>query len=157
MPEAPMTIAETCAPDTDRPLDSGRLYGRAAELAYIRDVIDGARASRSGVLVLRGEAGTGKSALLEYARDAAGGICVLSGSGVESEAQLPFAALHQLLRPVLPLIAKLPTIQARALCGALGLARAAGEHRFVVSVAVLSLLAEVAEQSPVLCLVDDAP
>src|SRR5919202_3913795 len=149
-------IAERGASEAERPPDVDRLYGRDAELARIGAVLDGARASRSGALVLRGEAGAGKSALLAQARSAAGDMRVLASSGVQSEAQLPFAALHQLLRPVLPAIEALPEIQARALRGALGLARAAAEHRFVVSIAVLSLLAEAAEERPVLCLIDDA-
>jgi DNA-binding CsgD family transcriptional regulator len=150
----PMT-AETCAPDTDRPSEAHRLFGREREVAHIGEVLDGSRASRSGVLVLRGEAGTGKSALLAHAREAGADMCLLAGGGVESEAQLPFAALHQLLRPVIHAIPALPAIQAKALRGALGMGPA-GEHRFVVSVAVLSLIAEAAEHGPVLCLVDDA-
>jgi AAA ATPase domain len=80
-----------------------------------------ARRSRSGVLVVRGEAGVGKSALLGHAAERADGMAVLRASGVESEAELPFAALHQLLRPVLGLAGRLPAPQAAALAGALGL------------------------------------
>ncbi len=83
-------------------------------------------------------------------------MCVLSGAGVESEAELPFAALHQLVRPVLRHVDDLPEPQAAALRGALGLAAAACDDRFLVSLAVLSLLAEAAESRPLLCLVDDA-
>ena len=81
---------------------------------------------------------------------------VLSGAGVESEAQLPFAALHQIVRPVLGHVESLPQPQADALRGALGLAAGGSEDRFLVSLAVLSLLAEAAEDQPLLCLVDDA-
>ena len=84
------------------------LYGREAERSLIGGLLDGARESRSGVLVLVGEPGLGKSALLEDARERATGMQVLSSRGVESEAQLPFAALHQLLRPVLPGVEELP-------------------------------------------------
>ena len=77
------------------------LYGRDPERSRIGELLDGARASRSAVLVISGEPGVGKSALLEDARDQAGDMRVLSGAGVESEAQLPFAALHQIVRPVL--------------------------------------------------------
>jgi DNA-binding CsgD family transcriptional regulator len=132
------------------------LYGRDAERGLIGELLDGARESRSGVLVLRGESGVGKSALLEEAREQAADMRVLSSRGVESEAQLPFAALHQLLRPVLRSMDKLPEPQARALRRALGLEEGGGDDRFLVSVAVLSVLAEAAERRPLLCLVDDA-
>ena len=107
-------------------------------------------------MVIFGEPGVGKSALLEDARDQAGDMRVLSGAGVESEAQLPFAALHQIVRPVLEHIESLPQPQAAALKGALGLAAEGSDDRFLVSLAVLSLLAEAAEERPLLCLVDDA-
>ena len=132
------------------------LCGRDAERARIGELLDGARASRSAVLVVSGEPGVGKSALLEDARGRAGDMCVLSGAGVESEAQLPFAALQQILRPALGHLERLPQPQAAALGGALGLAAGGGEDRFLISLAVLSLLAEAAECQPVLCLVDDA-
>jgi predicted ATPase len=132
------------------------LYGRDAERSIIGGLLEGARESRSGVLVIRGEAGVGKSALLEDARERAPGMQVLACVGVESESALPFAALHQLLRPVLRHLQKVPRPQADALRGALGLAAARGDDRFLVSLAVLSLLAEAAEQRPLLCLVDDA-
>jgi DNA-binding CsgD family transcriptional regulator len=108
------------------------------------------------VLVIRGEAGAGKSALLEDARERAFGMQVLSGGGIESEAQLPFAALQQLVRPILGCVETLPEPQAGALRGALGLESGGGDDRFLVSLAVLSLLAEAAERRPLLCLVDDA-
>jgi DNA-binding NarL/FixJ family response regulator len=132
------------------------LYGREAERSLIGELLDGARESRSGVLVLVGEPGLGKSALLDDARERATDMRVLSSRGVESEAQLPFAALHQLLRPALRSVDKLPEPQARALRRALGLEGGGGDDRFLVSVAVLSLLAEAAERRPLLCLVDDA-
>jgi DNA-binding CsgD family transcriptional regulator len=132
------------------------IYGRDLERSRIGALLDGARESRSAVLVLVGEAGVGKSALLDDAREQAEGLRVLSGSGVESEAHLPFAALHQVVRPVLGLVDRLPQPQAAALRGALGLAEAGGDDRFLISLATLSLLAEAAEQQPVLCVVDDA-
>jgi DNA-binding CsgD family transcriptional regulator len=132
------------------------LYGRDPERSRIGELLDNARASRSGVLVISGEPGVGKSALLENARDQAGDMRVLSGAGVESEAQLPFAALHQIVRPVLGHVESLPQPQATALRGALGLAAGGSKDRFLVSLAVLSLLAEAAEDQPLLCLVDDA-
>jgi hypothetical protein len=101
------------------------------------------------------EAGIGKSALLADARDRAADMHVLNARGVESESELPFAALHQLLRPALSLVEQLPGPQAAALNGALGLADRAGEDRFLISAACLTLLSELAERRPVLCLVDD--
>jgi predicted ATPase len=84
------------------------LYGRRAECDALERLLADARRSRSGVLVVRGEAGTGKSALLDHAAGQATGMRVLRAAGVESEAELPFAALHQLLRPVLGLAGRLP-------------------------------------------------
>ena len=97
------------------------LYGRRAECDALERLLADARRSRSGVLVVRGEAGVGKSALLDHAAGRAEGMTVLRAAGVESEAELPFAALHQLLRPVLGLAGRLPGHQAAALAGALGL------------------------------------
>jgi DNA-binding NarL/FixJ family response regulator len=131
------------------------LVGRDAERARIGALLDGARRSRSGVLVVRGEAGVGKSALLEDAREQAHDTRVLRSRGVESEAHLPFAAVHQLVRPVLHHLDELPAPQAAALRGALGLETGGGDERFLVSLAVLSLLADAAEHRPLLCLIDD--
>src|SRR5215218_10094577 len=97
------------------------LYGRRAECDALDRLLADARRSRSGVLVVRGEAGVGKSALLDHAAGQAKEMTVLRAAGVESEADLPFAALHQLLRPVLGLAGRLPGHQAAALAGALGL------------------------------------
>jgi len=145
------------------------LYGRHQESAAIGRMLQAVREGRSGVMVLRGEAGVGKSALLawaaERAGDVPGGMTVLRAAGVESEVQLPFAALHQLLRPLLPGgLGRLPAPQAAALHAAFGLAAAPGGDlggdrsgdRFLVSVGVLSLLADAAEQRPLVCLLDDA-
>ena len=96
------------------------LHGRSAETARIDELLAAARDGRSGALVIRGEAGVGKTALLDYA--AAAGMRVLRGTGIESEAELPFAALQLLLRPGLGLLDLLPPPQARALRGAFGLA-----------------------------------
>jgi DNA-binding CsgD family transcriptional regulator len=132
------------------------LYGRDPEQSRIGALLDAARNSRSGALVLRGEPGIGKTALLEDARARALGMHVLAARGVESESELPFAALHQLLRPALGNIDQLPVAQANALRGALGLSDGSGQQRFLVSAGSLSLLSELAEGQPVLCLVDDA-
>ena len=132
------------------------LHGRADECATITDLLEGVRASRSGVLVLRGEPGVGKSALLDFAAQQAGDTPVLRASGVEAEVRLPFATLHQLLYPVLDRVDSLPAAQASALRAALGLASGGGADRFLVAVATLTLLAEVAADAGLLCLVDDA-
>ncbi|SCL63884.1 regulatory protein, luxR family [Micromonospora citrea] len=132
------------------------LHGRAEEQAEIERLLAAARAGRSGALVVRGPAGIGKSALLDHAAEAAEGMRVLRGVGVESEATLPYAALHLLLRAGLERIHALPDAQASALNGALGLGDVAPESRFLVGLATLSLLAELAGDGALLCLVDDA-
>src|SRR5262245_5870045 len=132
------------------------LFGRDAERAEIWALLEAARTSRSGVLVLRGEAGIGKSALLEDARDRAADMHVLVARGVESESELPFAVLHQLLRPALSHVERLPGPQAAALQSALGLADGDAHERFLVFAAALTLLSELAERRPVLCVIDDA-
>jgi DNA-binding CsgD family transcriptional regulator len=132
------------------------LYGREGERAAIDGLLAGARRSKSAALVVRGEAGIGKSALLEDARERATDMQILTARGVESESELPFAALHQLLRPALDELNALPRPQAAALRAALGLGDGAGQERFLVFAAALSLLSELAERSPVLCLIDDA-
>ena len=132
------------------------LFGRDAERALVGALLDAARDSRSGALALRGEAGVGKTVLLEDARTSARDMHVLSARGVESESELPFAALHQLLRPALRLLDRLPGPQAIALRSALGLADGGAQERFLIYSGCLSLLSELAEERPVLCLVDDA-
>jgi DNA-binding CsgD family transcriptional regulator len=132
------------------------VIGREGERALIERLLAGARTGRSGVLVLHGEPGVGKSALLGYAVELAGGFRVLEATGVETEVDLAFAGLDQLVRPVLPLAESLPELQADALLGALGLADRVSSDRFLVAAATLSLLSEAAEDGPVLCVVDDA-
>ncbi|MCP2351500.1 AAA family ATPase [Nonomuraea roseoviolacea] len=131
------------------------LVGREREQAEIAALIARAAAGRSGSLILRGEPGIGKSALLDHAARTAPGLRPLRGTGIETEAELPFAALHLLLRPALDRIDRLPAPQARALEGAFGRA-AAPEDRFLIGLAALSLLTELAEDGPLLCLIDDA-
>ena len=132
------------------------LLGRESECAAIDGLLEAARGSRSGVLVLRGEAGIGKTALLQHALARADGMRVLTGAGVEAESELPFAGLHQLLWPVLDRAGELPDVQTAALRGAFGLSAERVEDRFLVSVAVLSLLTAAADEQPLLCVVDDA-
>jgi DNA-binding NarL/FixJ family response regulator len=131
------------------------LVGRSAEAAELDRLLAAARGGRSGALVLRGEPGVGKSTLLQLARDRAGDMLVLHGTGVESEADLAFAALYQIVRPLLGRLDRLPPPQAAALGGAFGLDAATTGDRFLTSVALLGLLADAAEEQPVLVLVDD--
>ena len=132
------------------------LLGRDREREAIDRLLSDARASRSGALVLRGEPGIGKSALLEHAVERADGMRVLSASGIEAESELPFAGLHQLLWPVLERAADLPEMQRAALEGAFGLSADAVPDRFMISLAVLALLTAVGDDEPLLCVVDDA-
>jgi len=132
------------------------LHGRAAECALLDELLAGVRAGAGGAVVLRGDPGIGKTALLDYAQERAGGLAVLRATGLEAESELPFATLHQLLRPVLGVLGALPEPQAQALRAALGLAPASGHDRFLVSSAVLSVLAEATAERGLVCLIDDA-
>ena len=132
------------------------LHGRGHECDAIDALLVEARRSRSGCLVIRGEPGVGKTALLGYAVQRARDLRVLSTVGVPAEYGLPFASLHQLLRPVLDRLDAVPRAQADALRSALGLLPAGEPNRFLIALAVLGLLSEVAERQPVLCTVDDA-
>ncbi|WFE67642.1 LuxR family transcriptional regulator [Micromonospora sp. WMMD714] len=133
----------------------GSLVGREAERTVLDELVRGARSGRGGALVVRGEAGIGKSMLLEYARDAACDARVIRASGVEFERELPFSALHQLCVPVLDHLADLPARHADALRVAFGL-QAGTPDLFHIGVATLGLLAAAARVRPLLCLVDDA-
>jgi DNA-binding CsgD family transcriptional regulator len=133
------------------------LVGRADECAALAALLDAAREGRGSARVLRGEAGVGKSALLAEAGAIADDVTVLRARGVESEAELAFAGLHQLLRPLLGGVEALPAPQAAALRSAFALSDEPGGERFPVSLAALSLLSEAAAERPVLCLVDDLP
>jgi DNA-binding CsgD family transcriptional regulator len=132
------------------------LLGRAAECEHIERLVAQARDGKSGVLVLRGEPGIGKTALLEHAAAAAGGATVLRVRGVESEVEVAFAGLHELLRGVLGELGRLPGPQRAALEAALGLAPAATGEPHLVGAATLGLLAALAEERPVVVLADDA-
>ena len=131
------------------------LYGRAGEQADIERLLAEARTGQSGALVIRGQAGIGKSALLTMPPGERN-MRVLRGVGIESEAELPFAALHLLLRTGLDRIHALPDVQATALNGALGLGDIAPEADFLVGLATLSLLSELAGDGALFCLIDDA-
>ncbi|WP_406091435.1 AAA family ATPase [Kitasatospora purpeofusca] len=133
------------------------LYGRERERAAVDALLDGARGGRSGVLLLRGEPGIGKTAVLEYAVAAAGdGFRVVRATGVEYEAELPFAGLSLLLATGLDRLDALPGPQRRSLEGAFGLGEApGGTDRLLAGLATLGLLAELASEQPLLCVVDD--
>jgi DNA-binding CsgD family transcriptional regulator len=132
------------------------LLGRLPERAALSQLLDAARAGRSGVLVMRGEPGIGKTALLEHAIESAAGLRVARVAGVESEMELAFAALQQLCAPMLDKLEGLPDPQREALGIAFGLKTGTAPDRFLVGLAALSLLSEVAEQQPTLCVIDDA-
>jgi DNA-binding CsgD family transcriptional regulator len=142
----------------DSELEAGGagLVGRGPECGVIDRLLDGASQGESGSLVLRGEVGVGKTALLGYAADRAAELTVLRVAGVELESDLAFAGLHSLVQPIIGKLPELPGPQRAALEAALGLGPAEGSDRFLVSAAVLSLLAAAAEDGPVLCIVDDA-
>jgi DNA-binding CsgD family transcriptional regulator len=131
------------------------LVGRTAEQRRVGQVLDTARAGRAAVLAVVGEAGQGKSSLLEDACSRAHGMTVLRARGVASETHVPFAGLFELLRPVLGRLDRLPGPQALALEGALALRPARPQDRFAVGAATLGLLAAAAEDAPLLVLVDD--
>jgi DNA-binding CsgD family transcriptional regulator len=132
------------------------LAGRGAESARLDRLLADARAGQSAVLVLRGEPGIGKTALLGYVAERAAGLQVVRAAGAESEMELPFASLHQLCGPMLAGLGRLPPPQRDALGTAFGLSSGAQPDRFLIGLAVLSLLSDTAEERPLLCLVDDA-
>ena len=132
------------------------LLGRASERELLDQLLANVRQGESAVLVVRGEAGIGKTALLRYAARQASGFRVATIGGVEAEMELPFAGVHQLCAPMLARLSDLPEPQQSALSVALGLSSGDPPDRFLVGLAVLSLLSSVAEERPLLCLVDDA-
>ena len=142
---------------TGRDTPAPALLGRERECARIDELLGDATAGTSGVLVIRGEAGIGKTALLDRAEVGAADWQVLRTAGHETESSLSFAGLHGLLRPLGGLLDELAEHQAAALAGALGLAEPPiAADRFAIAAATLSLLALAAERRPVLCLIDDA-
>jgi hypothetical protein len=131
------------------------LRGRRRECEALDRVLAAARAGQSSVVVLRGEAGVGKTALLEYAGDRASGFRVARAAGVESEMELAFAGLQQLCAPMLDRLEHLPRPQRDALRLAFALSDGPPPDRFLVALAVLSLLSDAAEEQPLVCLLDD--
>ncbi len=137
---------------------SGRLlslYGRRLECAVLDELLEQVRRGRGTVLVLRGEAGVGKTALLEYVAGRARGCRLARVAGVRSEMELAFAGLHQLCAPMLSRAERLPVPQREALRTAFGLAGGPPPDRFLVGLAVLSLVSEVAAERPLVCVIDD--
>jgi DNA-binding CsgD family transcriptional regulator len=135
---------------------AGALVGREREVAAIDRLLAASAAGEGSSLVLRGEAGTGKTALLTHAAVRGDGRRVLRTTGVEVESDLAFGGLYGLLRPIVGKLGELPEMQAAALSGALGLAPSPGSDRLLISAGTLSLLAAAADDGPLLCLVDDA-
>src|SRR4051794_40053040 len=132
------------------------LIGRSAECVQLDRLLARSQAGESAVLVLRGAAGAGKSALLDYVAEQDGSPRVVRAVGVESEMELPFAGLHQLCASLLEGLERLPEPQRDALETAFGLSHGRQPDRFLISLATLSLLSEAAEAQPLVCLVDDA-
>ena len=142
-----------------RALGPGRqtsLRGRASECALLDGLIGDIRQGESRSLVLRGEAGIGKTALLEYLNASASDLTVVRAVGVESDMELAYAGLHQLCAPLLDRLERLPTPQRDALAVVFGLSAGAAPDRFLVGLGVLSLFSDVGEERPLLCVVDDA-
>jgi DNA-binding CsgD family transcriptional regulator len=138
-----------------RPPGHAVLLARELQRGQIDRVLETARQGRSAALVLQGEAGTGKTTLLDYAVESGKDFQIVRLLGIESEAELGFAALHELLLPFLAGLRSLPAPQRDALSGALGLRRADSPDRFLLALAALTMLAGVATERPLLCVVDD--
>ena len=132
------------------------LVGRRSECAVLDRLLRVVRSGRSSVLILRGEPGIGKTALLAYLLGRASGFRIARATGVQPEMELAFAGLHQLCVPLLDRLDRLPTPQRDALATAFGLRAGAAPNRFLVGLAALSLLSEAAEAQPLICVVDDA-
>jgi DNA-binding CsgD family transcriptional regulator len=132
------------------------LLGRVAECAQVDRLLAAARAGTSGALLIRGDPGVGKTALLRYAAEHAEDMTVLTARGVEAEADVPFCGLLELFRPILRCLERIAAPQALALRSALALGPAGATDRFIIGAATLSMLAAQAEESPLLVLADDA-
>jgi DNA-binding CsgD family transcriptional regulator/tetratricopeptide (TPR) repeat protein len=132
------------------------LFGRAGECAALDDVVAAIRGGESRALVLTGDAGVGKTALLEYLLDSAADLTVVRAVGMESEMELAYSSLHQVCAPLLDRLERLPAPQREALEIVFGLSPGAAPDRFLVGLGVLSLLSDAGEAHPLLCVVDDA-
>jgi DNA-binding CsgD family transcriptional regulator len=139
----------------ERPGRATRLTGRDGERDVLDRLVGAVRAGESQVLVVRGDPGMGKTVLLDYLAERAGGCRIARAAGVQPEMELAFAGLHQLCAPMLGRLDRIPAPQRDALRTALGLAAGPPPDRFLVGLAVLSLLSEVAAGQPLICLIDD--
>src|SRR5512142_27971 len=149
-------IEGTVAPTLAGASSGRRLYGRRGEREVLDRLLASVRAGQSEVLVLSGEPGIGKTALLGYLVERAAGCQIARATGAEPEMELAFAGLHQLCAPFLNRIDRLPDPQRAAVGAARGLRHGDAPDRFTVSLAVLSLLSDVARERPLVCVVDDA-
>jgi DNA-binding CsgD family transcriptional regulator len=134
---------------------AAQLQGRGGEVSVLTDLVAAVRSGESRVLVLRGEPGVGKTALLDYLADQARGCRVVRIAGVQSEMDFAHAGLHQLLAPMLDRVERLPAPQREALRTVFGISAGPPPDRFLVALAVLSLLAETAGEEPLVCVIDD--
>src|SRR5258705_9148635 len=137
--------------------ETGRaLLGREDEQQAIDRLLERVRSGRGGVLVVRGEAGVGKTSLLDYLAERANGCDVVRVAGVQADMEFPFAGLQQLFASRLDSLERLPDPQREALAVAFGLRSGRAPDRYLVGLAVLGLVAELAETAPLVCVVDDA-
>jgi hypothetical protein len=147
--------SHTAASNSDERRRRPVLFGRGGEVEALEGLLTAVRAGESRTLVVRGEPGVGKSALLEDLVERASGCRVARASGVQSEAELAFAGLHQLCGPLLQCLEGIPPPQQSALRTAFGLSEGTPPDRLLLGLSVLSLLSEVAEERPLVCVVDD--
>src|SRR3954454_16470244 len=138
------------------PAGRAGLRGRGSECALLDELVAAIRRGESQSLVLRGEAGIGKTALLEYLIASAPDATIVRAVGVQSDMELAYATLHQLCGPLLDRLESLPAPQRRAIEIGVGVRTGGGSGRFLVGLAALSLFSQAAEQRPLLCVVDDA-
>ncbi|HUE61014.1 MAG TPA: ATP-binding protein, partial [Acidimicrobiales bacterium] len=134
---------------------TAELKGRRTECDILDRLVDAVRAGEGRTLVVRGEPGVGKTALLEYLVERASGCRVIRAGGVQSEMELAFSALQQLCAPMLDRLEPLPVAQSEALRTAFGIGAGSAPDRFLVCLAALSLFSVVAEEQPLICVVDD--
>jgi DNA-binding CsgD family transcriptional regulator len=145
-----------CLVDKESGQVTGLLLDRSSERQLLDNLIADVRAGESGALVVRGEAGVGKTALLDFLAQRATGCRIVRAGSAESEMELPFAGVHQLCAPLLNQLTRLPAPQRDALSTAFGLSAGNPPDRFLVGLAVLGLFAEVARSRPLVCVLDDA-
>src|SRR4051794_17007452 len=151
---ATLLVPEPARPALGSPSTHRPLVGRRRECGALESLVDGALAGRSGVLVLRGEAGIGKTALLDHVRDHAAGCRVARAAAVESEMDMAFAGLHQLCGPLLEPLARVPPRQQHAVGVVFGVRAGGAQVALMVGLSVVGVLSQVAAPEPLICLVD---